>query len=332
MERLVLSLIVPVYKNADTSVELVEAIAALDRHFEGDFEAVFVIDGLPTDAAVFLSLLPTASFRSRLIVLSRNFGSFAAIRAGLEQARGQYFAVMSADLQEPPDAIQKIGKLLISGECDVVIGIRTQRDDFFLSTLFANIFWSLYKRFVNASIPAGGVDIFGCNAAVRKHLVELSVLNSSLIGLLFWVGFRRCEVPYIRQRRLHGKSAWTFRRKWRYLSDSIYSFSDLPIRLVGLAGAAGMVTAVILASVVTYAKLQHMVPIPGYTATVLTIMFFGGLNAFAIGILGGYIWRTFENTKSRPSSIVMEEHSFGDSRTEQTPARKSGTTTLQRVP
>lgn len=305
------SLIVPVYKNVEGFQALIEAIEKLSRQLDDDFEAVLVVDGWKPDAVALVEHLRTARFRSQMLVLSRNFGSFAAIRAGLERARGSAFAVMSADLQEPPEVVLAIADVLRRDAADVVVGVRTERRDSLLTRMFSRVFWSFFKRFINTSIPAGGVDIFGCNARVRTHLLALAERNSSLVALLFWIGFRREEIPYARRRREHGKSAWTFRRKWRYFSDSLYSFSDLPIRLVGLVGVGGMAIAIVLGAIVLYAKLQREIPIPGYTATVLAIMFFGGLNAFAAGVLGGYIWRTFENTKGRPSYIVMDTEDFG---------------------
>lgn len=314
------SLIVPVYKNAETAPALVEALESLSAQFAGDFETVFVVDGRPEDALALSALLPTAHLRSQIVVLSRNFGSFAAIRAGLECAKGSLFAVMAADLQEPPEAVVAIRDALVRNLADVVVGVRVSREDSFLTQFFARSFWALYKRFVNDAIPPGGADIFGCNERVRRTLLSLAELNSSLIALLFWVGFRRHEVSYERRRRIHGSSAWTFRRKWRYLTDSIYSFSDLPIRVVGFTGVGGMLIAIVMAAVVLYAKLRHQIPIPGYTATVLAIIFFGGLNAFAAGILGGYVWRTFENTKRRPPFIIMDTYSFAGDAPSKAPA------------
>ena len=104
-------------------------------------------------------------------------------------------------------------------------------------------------------------------------------------------------MKYSRLPRKHGVSAWSFSRKLRYLLDSTFAFSDLPIRLLSLAGMTGMLVSVVLAAAVLAAKIDGQVNVPGYTATVLVVMFFGGLNSFGIGVLGEYLWRTFENTK-----------------------------------
>jgi hypothetical protein len=119
-------------------------------------------------------------------------------------------------------------------------------------------------------------------------------------------------VPYARRPRAHGRSAWTFQRKLRYLTDSMFAFSDLPIRLLLLVGMAGLAISAIYAAIVIIARLMFAVTVPGYTATVVLVSFFGGLNCLGLGILGGYLWRTFENSKHRPAYIVQSTESFND--------------------
>jgi hypothetical protein len=131
-----------------------------------------------------------------------------------------------------------------------------------------------------------------------------------LIGLLFWLGFRRGEVPYRRRRRRTGKSAWTLARRVRYLLDSLFAFTDLPLRMLSVVGVLGLTLAILLGLIVLWARLTGRIEVPGYSATVLIVMFFGGLNSLSLGLIGEYIWRTFENTKGRPSYIVARQARF----------------------
>lgn len=310
-----LTLVIPVYRNEESISDLVAAVGDLSRALGGDFEAVFVDDGSPDGSRALLQeRLPRAGFRSQLVVLSRNFGSFAAVRAGLAAGKGEQFAVMAADLQEPPDLALRFHEELSSGRCDVVVGTRDGRGDSPGARLASAIFWFLYRRVVQREIPPGGVDVFGCTRRFRDEILSLRERNSTLVGLIFWLGFRRREIGYVRRPRKHGTSAWSFRRKFRYLLDSTFAFSDLPIRLLSLAGILGIAGSLLLGVVVLAAKLLGRVSVPGYTATVLTVMFFGGLNSFGIGILGEYLWRTFENTKGRPGHVAVrvEEYSGGE--------------------
>lgn len=307
-----LSLVIPVYRNERSIPELVAAVTTLAHSVGDDFEVVFVDDGSPDRSRQLLAdLLPATALRSRIVTLSRNFGSFAAVRAGLAAAGGDYFAVMAADLQEPPALVRDFHALLKGGAHDVVVGTRDQRADSIMSRLTSNLFWRLYRLLVRRDVPPGGVDVFGCTRAFRDHILALTESNSTLVGLIFWLGFRRGEVKYSRLPRRHGSSAWTISRKVRYLLDSTFAFSDLPIRLLSLAGITGMCVSVVLAIAVLAAKMSGQVNVPGYTATVLVVMFFGGLNSFGIGVLGEYLWRTFENTKRRPEYIVARTDSYG---------------------
>jgi glycosyltransferase involved in cell wall biosynthesis len=304
-----ISVVIPVYRNSANIAALLTAVEDLNRELEGDLEAVFVVDGSPDDSYLQLSReLPRAGFRSQLLSLSRNFGAFSAIRAGLEAASADYFAVMAADLQEPPELIVQFYERLRSGDYDVAVGQRDSRED---TSLSSGLFWRFYRRFVQPDLPVGGVDVFGCNRAVRDQLVELRETNSSLVGLLFWVGFRRVSVPYARRAREVGVSGWTFAKKVRYLTDSIFSFSDLPIKVLLRLGLFGLLLSFVFGCAVLWWKLFSDTPVPGYAATALLIMFFGTLNCFGLGVIGLYVWHTFENTKGRPGYIVATHLQFG---------------------
>lgn len=306
------SLVIPVYGNEGSVPLLLEAVAELDASLDHKLEAVFVVDASPDRSHDLLAAgLAERPFGWKLLLLSRNFGSFNAIRAGLEHGTGPYFAVMAADLQEPPQLVLEFFELLVTGTVDVVVGTRRKRSDPSLTRSASRLFWGFYSRFVQKEMPAGGVDMFGCNAAFRQQLLALPESNSSLVGLIFWLGFRRAEVPYDRRAREHGTSAWTFRRKVRYLADSIFSFTDFPIRLLTFAGVLGIAASVIVSVTVIVARLAGWIHVPGYAATVLVISFLGALNCFGLGVIGSYVWRAYENTKGRPQVIVMQEQSRG---------------------
>lgn len=306
-----ISLVIPVYRNEASLPSLLEAVSALNDSLQRDFEAVFVVDGSPDRCYEILqAALPTQAFASQLILLSRNFGSFAAIREGLRSARGEHFCVMAADLQEPPELVLAMAEELRGGAVDVVVGVREARSDPLLSKLPAVIFWGLYRKYVIHEVPPGGVDVFGCNRAFRDTLLELRESHSSLIAQIFWLGFRRKFVTYERRERVHGKSAWTFRKKLNYLMDSVFSFTDLPIRLLIRGGLAGVCLATFLGLLVVVARITGAIEVPGYAMTILVIIFFGALNLLSLGIVGSYAWRTYENTKSRPLAIALRSHRF----------------------
>lgn len=306
-----LSLIIPVYRNEGSIPQLLDAVDNIARDIDGGFEAVFVVDGSPDRCYELLkNALPHRNFSSQLILLSRNFGSFPAIRVGLEMGGGERFAIMAADLQEPPELVLEMNRSLAEEGVDVVVGVRESRHDPLLSRLPAQVFWALYRKYVVPEIPPGGVDMFGCNRVFRDTLLTLDERHSSLIAQIFWLGFRRKTVSYVRREREHGKSAWTLKKKVNYLMDSVFAFTDLPIRLLIRIGGIAMVLAGLVGSVALVAKLLGFVNVPGYTMTILAIVFLGAANLFGLGIVGSYSWRTYENTKARPLAIPMRTEKF----------------------
>ncbi|MYN15037.1 glycosyltransferase [Pusillimonas sp. TS35] len=307
----VLTLVIPVYKNEGSIPRLLEVVADLSQTLDGKFEAVFVVDGSPDRCYDILKAsLPQKRFKSKLILLSRNFGSFMAIRTGLLHGEGGRFAVMAADLQEPPELVIEMNRVLSTEPIDIVVGAREGRNDPWPSRFASQLFWRLYRRYVVPEMPPGGVDMFGCNRAFRDNLLKLEERHSSLVAQVFWLGFRRKVVTYTRKEREHGKSAWTFRKKLNYLMDSVFSFTDLPIRLLIRIGAGGALLAVFFGLLVLAAKLHGQISVPGYAVTVLLIIFLGSLNLLGLGVIGSYAWRTYENTKNRPLAVPMRVESF----------------------
>ncbi|MET7418535.1 glycosyltransferase family 2 protein [Dactylosporangium sp. NPDC005555] len=310
------SLIVPVYRNEDTVHDLLAAVGDLHDELGGRLEAVFVVDGSPDRSAELLqALLPAQRFPARLVLLSRNFGSFAAIRVGLQHATGDYFAVMAADLQEPPELALEFFRTLAADEHDVVVGTREGRADPLGQRVAARLFWGVYRRIIVRDMPSGGVDMFGCNRAFRDCLLACEEANTSLVALLFWLGFRRKQVAYTRRPRAAGGSGWTLRKKVTYLMDSVFAFTDLPVRLLMTSGTVGLLVSLTLGAVVVSARLAGLFDVPGYAATVLVVLFFGGMNALGLGVVGSYAWRGYENTKRRPLAVAARELHYTGRRT-----------------
>ena len=306
-----LSLVIPVYKNEPNLDRLLAALAELQPKLPVTMELVFVIDGSPDRSFEILQQrLRSMPFPARLLSLSRNFGSFSAVAAGLEAGGGEYFAVLAADLQEPPELVIQFAEVLSRGEADVVFGCRTGRSDPWLSELASRTFWWLYRAFIVPDMPRGGVDVFGCTRQVRDCLLRCPEANTNLIALLFWMGFRRQYASYERRPRTEGKSAWTVRKKIKYSIDSIFNFTDLPVRLLLMAGATGIGFAILFAIVLIVFKLSGRIQVPGYSAIVLIVIFFGGLTSLGLGIIGQYLWLTLQNTRRRPNWIVASEERY----------------------
>jgi glycosyltransferase involved in cell wall biosynthesis len=306
------SIVIPVYGNEATVPALIERLDGYAAQLApARMEAVFVIDGSPDRSGERIrELLPTATFDAQLVWHARNFGAFAAIRTGLEAAAGDAIAVMAADLQEPAETILQMLAPVRAGTADVVLATRTGRDDSWSVRVTSAAFWRTYRRLVQRDAPAGGVDMFACTTAVRDVLVSLRESNTSLVGLLMWAGYRREVVEYRRQARADGESGWTFRRRVRYMLDSVYSFTDLPITAIITVGMIGIIGSFIAAIVVFAAWVSGRIDIQGYTPLMMLLLALTSTVLFAPGVIGSYVWRTYENSKARPLALVRVHEQF----------------------
>lgn len=311
-----MSVIVPVYRNQDSLAELIAGLVTVadrclrEQHVE--LELVFVDDGSPDHSRELLTeLLKTVPTRSQLIVHSRNFGTYSAIRSGLRTGRGDYYCILAADLQEPPELVIHFLAALHDQHCDVAVGRRIRRSDDWFTRLSATLFWRAYSRLINPDFPKDGVNIFACTRQFRDELLALREANSSLVVLVYWLGFRRVEVPYVRRSRPHGRSAWTIRLKLAYMADSVLPFTRMPIRALLVAGTLGLTATVLAGLSVSVARLFWGRRLSDVMVLTLVMAFFGSLNLLGVGVIGSYVWRSFENTKSRPAGIIRSASSYG---------------------
>jgi glycosyltransferase involved in cell wall biosynthesis len=306
-----LSIVVPVYRNEANISRLLEEMERIAGASPVAVELVLVVDGSPDRSLEILrESLPGRQFSAALVSLSRNFGAFNAVRCGLEIATGEYFVVIAADLQEPADLALTFLGLLRAGDVDIVFGTPSTRDDPWFDTMSSRLFWAAYRRLVLPDIPTAGVHTFGCTKIVRNRLIELREPTTNLVALLFWIGFRRAFVPYDRQQRKGGRSAWTLGWKLRYGLDSLFSFTDLPIRLLLFLGLAGTLTAVTFAVLLLIASFAGRIEVPGYAPTMLAVTFFGSITSLGLGILGQYAWLILQTTRGRPSYLVERVDHF----------------------
>lgn len=305
------SLIIPVYYNQDSLPALLKKIEFIYNKLSQDLEVLFVVDGSPDQSYEILKKnLPKAKYISKIILLSRNFGELNAIRTGLELATGKYISVMSADLQEPPELIINFFLSLKNEPIDLAVGVRESRDDPFFSKLASYTFWYFYKKFIFKDIPKGGVDLFGCNRIFREALLKLKESNSSLIAQLFWIGFRRKEIKYKRLKRLHGTSQWNFKKKLQYMLDCVFSFTDIPIKLLSFVGMLGVLVFGFLGILTFSLKILGLINVTGYTSIFLSIGLLAAINILSLGVIGSYAWRAYDNTKQRPLSVILKIDKF----------------------
>jgi dolichol-phosphate mannosyltransferase len=298
------SVVVPVYFNAGSLAILYERIAAaVLQSGAPSWDITFVDDGSRDESRAVLRQLQEKFDNVRVLELSRNFGSMAAITAGLAQAKGPCVAVISADLQDPPELLTTMINDWRAGT-KVVLAARESRQDPLLSRLFSGLFYWLFRRLVNKEMPPGGFDFFVIDQQVAGLLTQYGEKNSSIPAALLWLGFSRKIHFYTRAERIHGTSMWTFTKKFKYMYDSILSFSYVPLRFMSMLGALGVLLALGYGLFVIGYRLNHPEEPSGWASLMVVTLFFSSLVLASLGIVGEYVWRTFDAARPRPLFIV----------------------------
>lgn len=302
-----ISLVIPVYYNQDNLRPLYSDIEKkLLVHEEYEWEIIMVDDGSKDDSYAVMKELARKDSRVKIYSLSRNFGSHAAILCGLSKATGNCAVVKAADLQEPTELVLEMVKSWKKGN-NVVLAVRSDRQEKKSQTVFANIYYWLTRKTALPEMPKGGFDVYLLDAKVINILMQLDEKNSALTGQILWSGFRTDKVYYTRLEREIGKSRWTLKKKIRLVADTLFSFSTLPITVVSLIGTLSCIGAVIWALLVLIFKLMGIITVSGWTTLFMFNLFSFGIIMLTLGILGSYLWRTFDASRNRPPYIIEED-------------------------
>ena len=300
-----LSVVVPVYGNAGSLEELHARVSAAAGRVEGlELELVFVDDGSPDASWDVISRLAARDPRVRALGLSRNFGSNAALLAGLQHTTGDAVVTLAADLQDPPEILPDLVAAWQAG-AKVVLAARRRRDDPFFTRLFGSAFNRLFRLLVFPQFPKEGFDFVLLDREVKDAIAAMPEKNSYLFGQVMWVGFPRATVLYDRAAREHGRSAWTFWRKVKYFIDAFTAFSYLPVRAASVLGFAMAALGFAYAAVVLGLRLSGSIVEPrGFAALMVVVLVSGGVQLVVAGLIGEYLWRTLEEVRPRPPFVV----------------------------
>jgi glycosyltransferase involved in cell wall biosynthesis len=315
-----LSVVVPVYQNALHLPDLLTRLSAACGSVPGmQTELVFVDDRSRDDSFAVLRRLVAGEPRMRVVRLSRNFGSNAAILAGLHHAQGDVVVVITADLQDPPELIPEMIARWKDGH-EVVLASRRNREDPAATRLFAGVFNRLFRTFVFRDFPADGFDFVALDRKVVARLVAMPEKNSYLFGQILWLGFTRAVIPYDRAPRAGGTSAWTFWRKVKYFIDAFTAFSYLPVRFASVAGFLLAILGFFYAAFVVLMRVTGHIPERGFSALMVVVLVASGTQLLVTGIMGEYLWRVLEEVRPRPAFVVDETLNLQPSRADGPPA------------
>lgn len=304
------SIVIPVYYNEGNLLPLYEDLKEkFIQVIDYDYEIVMVNDGSKDRSYEVMQQLAERDSNIKIVSLSRNFGSHAAILCGLEKCTGDCALVKAADLQEPTELILEMVESWKQGN-NVVLAVRQDREESFGQKLFANTYYWMVQKAALENMPSGGFDVYLVDRKVINVLTALDERNSALTGQILWSGFKTAKIPYVRKAREIGTSKWTLKKKIRLVADTLFSFSTLPVTVVTTVGAVSFAGALIWAVVVFVCKLLGMIQVSGWTTLFIFNLFSFGMIMMTLGILGAYLWRTFDASRNRPPYIVEDENNI----------------------
>lgn len=305
-----LSVVAPCYNEEAGLREFVRRVEAVCGTIGCPYDIILVNDGSRDRTLDIAREIAAADPRVRVVNLLRNFGHQAAVTAGLDLADGDAVVLIDSDLQDPPEIIPDMVAQWRAG-ADVAYGQRRTRAGETPFKLFtAKLFYRLLQRMTKSNIPADTGDFRLMDRRVVEVLRSMRERHRFIRGMVSWVGGRQVAVPYDRRARFAGDTKYPFRKMLSFAVDAITSFSVVPLRLVTILALLTIALAISAIGLVFVVKLIN--PdyfIPGYASIVLTIIFFGGVQLLALGVIGEYLGRMYEAVKARPIYII--EHVYG---------------------
>ena len=309
-----LSLVVPCYNEAENVQAFQDAAIQAFTGCGYDYEIVFVDDG--SKDATMLQLRKIYGEQKcpvKVVSFSRNFGKEAGIYAGLKQTCGDYVALIDADLQQRPEIVREMVKMLDEEpEYDLVAAYQDRRGEGKVLSFFKKSFYKLINFLSDVDLHPDASDFRTMRRTVADSILNLGEYHRFSKGIFAWIGFNTKYIPYTACERLAGVRKWNFRKLFNYAVEGIIGYSTKPLRIATFLGGFTAVIAFLYLIIVILEKLIAGIDIPGYATIIVLILFLGSIQLFCIGIIGEYVGRTFEQSKNRPVYVPREVLSYED--------------------
>lgn len=308
MKKKLISIVVPCYFEEETLPYFYEEITKIsDNMSEIDFEYIFVNDGSTDNTLEILKQLSLKDNRVRYISLSRNFGKESAMYAGLEYSKGDYVAIMDADLQDPPTLLPQMLNLIQIEGYDCVATRRVSRKgEPPIRSFFARMFYKIMRKISKTDIVDGARDYRLMKRKVVNAILKLGEYNRFSKGIFGWVGFKTKWLEYENIERAHGETKWSFWKLLIYSIDGIVAFSSMPLFISSIVGILFCLISFIAIIFIIVRQVIWGGSAYGWPSLVCIVLMLSGIQLFAIGILGQYLSKTYLEVKKRPIYIVDE--------------------------
>ncbi len=303
-----LSLVVPCYNEAENVAAFQSAVISAFDGCGYDYEIVFVDDG-SQDATLHNLKKIHASQKCpvKVVSFSRNFGKESGLYAGMQHASGEYISLIDADLQQRPEIVREMVKMLDNNpDTDVVAAYQDRRGEGKVLSFFKKSFYTVINGLSDVTLRSDASDFRTFRRSVAESLLSLGEYHRFSKGLFSWVGYNTEFIPYTARPRTAGKTKWSFRKLMNYAIDGIIGFSTRPLRIAAYLGFLTAAAALIYLVIVLIEKLTTGIDVPGYATIIVLTLFLGGMQLFCIGIIGEYVGKTYEQSKNRPVYIAKE--------------------------
>ncbi len=300
------SVVIPAYNEAAVLQESHRRLAATIDHMSNDFEVIYVNDGSSDATIDIIHSLHESDARVALVNLSRNFGKEIALTAGLEHANGDVVVIIDADLQDPPELIPELVDKLQQGY-DVVYATRKKRlGETWLKKTTAALFYRLMLYMSRVQLPSDTGDFRILSRRAVNAVIQFREHHRFMKGLFAWIGFRQTSISYDRDPRYGGETKWNYWQLWNFALEGITSFTVAPLKISTYLGVITAAGAFVYGAIIIMKTLIFGADLPGYPSLMVVILFLGGIQLIALGIMGEYLGRTFNEAKNRPLYFVEE--------------------------
>ena len=302
------TLIVPCYNEQDSLPIFYDAVCEVAKSIEHyDVTMLLINDGSKDQTLSIMRDLAKKDSRVRYLSFSRNFGKEAAMYAGFCNAKGDYVAVMDADMQDPPSLLPQMLEILETGEYDSVATRRVSRDgEPPIRSFFARMFYRIINRISDADIVDGARDFRLMKHEMVDAIVAMCEYNRFSKGIFGWIGFKTKWLPYKNVERVAGETKWSFWSLFKYSIDGIVNFSQAPLSIASLMGLILTLASFCAIVFIVVRRLLFGDPVAGWASTACIILFMGGLQLLCMGIMGQYMAKTYLEVKRRPHYIIAE--------------------------
>lgn len=277
-----------------------------------DYEIIFINDGSSDSTLEKLLNFSKINNSVKIIDFSRNFGHQPAVTAGINNCTGDIAIIIDADLQDPPELFPEMIKIYKETDANIVYGLRKSRDK---ETIFkkatAKFFYRLLNSMSDVRFPVDTGDFRLIDRKVINTFNDLNERNKYIRGLISWMGFKQVPIEYHRSARLKGETKYTFKKMLNLAFRGIFYFSKKPLKVSITLGIISIIVAFLILAYVLVSKFVPVIPsVKGWGSTLITIIFFGGVQLFMLGVIGEYIGNIFEELKGRPEYIIKDIHSY----------------------